>query len=83
MRVADFGPVIRARAQRVVRSIPGRAIMMLQSHARYAMVIFPVYLVLAQLGRNEFADQIIRVVFLTVFSLMTAMFAAHISFGLS
>jgi hypothetical protein len=56
---------------------------LLQSQARYAMVIFPVYMVLATLGRRAKVDQLIRAVFLVFLALMTAMFAAHFTLALS
>ena len=56
---------------------------LLQSQARYAMVIFPVYMVLATLGRRAKFDQMIRAVFLVFLALMTAMFAAHFTLALS
>ncbi|MGH9929686.1 MAG: mannosyltransferase family protein [Pyrinomonadaceae bacterium] len=54
---------------------------LLQSQARYAMVVFPVYLALA--GRRAKADQLIRAVFLALFTLMSALFAAHFTLALS
>ncbi len=56
---------------------------LLQSQARYAMVVFPVYMVLANLGRRAKVDQLIRAVFLVLFALMTALFAAHFTLALS
>jgi hypothetical protein len=56
---------------------------LLQSQARYAMVIFPVYMVLATLGRRPKVDQLMRAIFLVLFGLMTAMFAAHFTLALS
>lgn len=56
---------------------------LLQSQARYAMVVFPVYMVLARAARREYLDQTIRVIFLVLFSLMTALFAAHVTIALS
>lgn len=56
---------------------------LLQSQARYTMVVFPVYMVLATLGRRAKFDQMIRAVFLLLFGLMTAMFAAHFTLALS
>jgi hypothetical protein len=56
---------------------------LLQSQARYTMVVFPVYMVLATLGRRAKFDQIIRAVFLLLFGLMTTMFAAHVTLALS
>jgi hypothetical protein len=56
---------------------------LLQSQARYTMVVFPVYMVLATLGRRAKVDQMIRAAFLVLFALMTAMFAAHFTLALS
>jgi hypothetical protein len=56
---------------------------LLQSQARYAMVVFPVYLVLGTLGRFRNIDQSLRVVFVVLFALLTALFAAHFTVALS
>ena len=56
---------------------------LLQSQARYAMVVFPVYMVLATWGRRPKVDQLIRAVFVAMFALMTALFAAHFTLALS
>ncbi len=56
---------------------------LLQSQARYAMVVFPVYIVLASWGRRAKVDQLIRAVFVALFALMTALFAAHFTLALS
>ena len=56
---------------------------LLQSQARYAMVVFPVYLALAIAGRQAKFDQVIRAVFLVLFALMSALFAAHFTLALS
>jgi hypothetical protein len=56
---------------------------LLQSQARYAMVVFPVYVVLATWGRRAKVDQLIRAVFVALFALMTALFAAHFTLALS
>ena len=56
---------------------------LLQSQARYAMVVFPVYMALALLGRRAKFDQLIRAVFLVLFTLMSALFAAHFTLALS
>ena len=55
----------------------------LQSLARYVMVIFPVFVVLAWVGRSPRADQIMRVVFIVLLSLMSAMLAARVTLALS
>jgi Gpi18-like mannosyltransferase len=56
---------------------------LLQSQARYAMVVFPVYLVLATWGRRAKVDQLICVVFVALWALMTALFAGHFTLALS
>lgn len=56
---------------------------LLQSQARYAMVVFPAYMVLARAGRRERVDQLISAIFLVLFALMTALFAAHFTIALS
>jgi hypothetical protein len=56
---------------------------LLQSQARYAMVVFPAFMVLAVAGRRVWVDQLIRGVSLALLSLMAAMFAAHFSIALS
>jgi mannosyltransferase PIG-V len=56
---------------------------LLQSQARYTMVVFPMYMVLATWGRRAMVDQMIRSIFLVLFGLMTAMFAAHFTLALS
>ncbi|MGH9871900.1 MAG: mannosyltransferase family protein [Pyrinomonadaceae bacterium] len=56
---------------------------LLQSQARYAMVVFPTFMVLATWGQSERVDTLIRTVSLVLLSLMTALFAAHFSIALS
>ena len=56
---------------------------LLQSQARYAMVVFPAFVTLAMAGRNARIDQLIRTVFLVLFALMSALFAAHFTLALS
>lgn len=55
----------------------------LQSQARYAMVIFPLYFVLAQAGRAPQIDQVIRTVFLSLLALMAMMYAAMVTLSFS
>jgi hypothetical protein len=57
--------------------------LLLQSQARYAMVVFPMFIVLAVAGRRDRADEIIRAVSLVLLGLMTALFAAHFSFAMA
>jgi len=56
---------------------------LLQSQARYAMVVFPTFMVLATWGKNTNVDTIVRTVSLVLLSLMTALFAAHFSLAMS
>jgi hypothetical protein len=56
---------------------------LLQSQARYAMVVFPVYMTLGMVGRRAMPDQLIRAVFLVLLALMSALFAAHFTLTLS
>ncbi|MDQ5845165.1 MAG: hypothetical protein M3539_07705 [Acidobacteriota bacterium] len=55
----------------------------LQSLARYMSVVFPIFIVLALWGKSPRVDQTIRVVFIVLFALMTALWAAHVSLALS
>ena len=57
--------------------------LVLQSQARYAMVLFPMYLVLATAGERARVDETIRTISIALFCLMTALFAAHFSIALS
>jgi hypothetical protein len=52
---------------------------LLQSFARYVMVIFPVFFVLATAGRRPRVDQVIRAVFIGLLCLMTALLAARVT----
>ncbi|MCU1264972.1 MAG: hypothetical protein JWM21_1290 [Acidobacteria bacterium] len=54
-----------------------------QSIARYVMVIFPVFLVIAWAGRSARTDQIVRVLFIALLALMSAMLAARVTLALS
>jgi Mannosyltransferase (PIG-V) len=56
---------------------------MLQSQARYMMVVFPVYLVLATWTGRPKVNQMVFAIFLVLFGLMTALFAAHFTLALS
>jgi hypothetical protein len=56
---------------------------LLQSQARYAMVVFPTFMLLASWGRKTSVDTLIRTVSLVLLSLMTALFAAHFSIAMS
>lgn len=52
---------------------------LLQSLARYVMVIFPVFIVLALAGRSPKVDQIIRSVCIGLLCLMSALLAARVT----
>ncbi|MGB7922599.1 MAG: mannosyltransferase family protein [Pyrinomonadaceae bacterium] len=56
---------------------------LLQSHARYALTIFPVFMLLAQWGRSPLVDQTIRAIFIILLGLMSALFAAHFTIAMS
>lgn len=56
---------------------------LLQSQARYMMVVFPIYLVLATWTRRPKVNQMVFAVFVVLFGLMTALFAAHFTLALS
>jgi hypothetical protein len=56
---------------------------LLQSQARYAMVLFPAFLVLAVWGRNSRTDQIVRTTFLILLTLMTVLFAEYVDIALA
>ena len=56
---------------------------LLQSQARYMMVIFPVYLVLATWARRPKVNQMVFAMLVVLFGLMTALFAAHFNLALS
>ena len=57
--------------------------LVLQSQARYAMVLFPAFIALAVLGERRRANEVIRAVSIGLLCLMTALFAAHVSTVLS
>jgi len=50
---------------------------LLQSQDRYALVVFPMFIALAMLGKSERVDTTIRFVFITILAIMTALFAAN------
>lgn len=56
---------------------------LLQSHARYVMVLFPIFMLLARAGRVPRIDQIIRTVFLVLLGLMTALCTVLFTLALS
>src|SRR4030095_5471510 len=49
--------------------------LVLQSQARYAMVLFPIYFVLAEAGERSYVDETIRTISIALFAVMTALFA--------
>lgn len=55
----------------------------LQSHARYVMVLFPIFMVLAVAGRNPRVDRSIRAVSLFLFTIVTLFFSLHFDIALS
>ncbi|MCA1593932.1 MAG: hypothetical protein LC754_15035, partial [Acidobacteria bacterium] len=57
--------------------------LVLQSQARYAMVLFPAFFALAVAGERPRVDDVIRAVSLALLSLMTALFAARFTIAMS
>ena len=55
----------------------------LQSHARYVLTIFPVFMLLAQWGRQPLVDQTIRTIFIVMLGLMAALFATYFTVAMS
>lgn len=55
----------------------------LQSMTRYSMVVFPVFLVLAELGKRERCDQVMRAVFLSGLGIMTLLCTIIVTLALS
>lgn len=64
-------------------SVVALSSVLLQSQARYAMVVFPTFMVLGAWGQNSRFDTVIRTLSLALLSLMSALFAAHFSIALS
>ena len=62
--------------------IPLSAISLL-SLTRYTMVIFPVFMILAEAGRSPRIDQTIRTIFVIMLGLMAALFAAKITIAMA
>lgn len=56
---------------------------LLQSQARYAMVLFPAFIVLAACVRQPRTDQLIRTLFLIMLTLMTILFCERIDIALA
>lgn len=56
---------------------------MLQSQARYSMVLFPAFVALAVWGRSARVDQIVRAAFLILLALMTILFSYQIDIALA
>jgi hypothetical protein len=67
----------------LVAVIAALSSLVLQSQARYAMVLFPVFMVLAVAGKRRRVDEVIRTIFVGLLCLMTALFAAHFTMALS
>ena len=55
----------------------------LQSVTRYTSVIFPIFIVFGILGSRRRVDQAIKVVFIVLFGILTALWAAHVSWALT
>ena len=55
----------------------------LQSVTRYTSVVFPVFITLGILGSRPRLDQAIKIIFIVLFGLLTALWAAHVSWGLT
>jgi hypothetical protein len=53
------------------------------SLARYMSVCFPIFIALGEAGRSARTDQVIRAIFIALFVLMTAMFAARFTMALT
>jgi Gpi18-like mannosyltransferase len=51
---------------------------LLHSQARYAMVVFPAFMVVAAAARTPRIDQVIRTVFLILLTLMTLLYSMHV-----
>ena len=56
---------------------------MLQSQARYAMVVFPAFMVVATWGRNSTFDTILRTISIALLTVMSGLFAAHFSLAMA
>jgi Gpi18-like mannosyltransferase len=57
--------------------------MRLQSLTRYTMIAFPMFILLAEIGRTEKADQTIRTMFVFTLGVMTLLYALHFSMAMS
>jgi hypothetical protein len=57
--------------------------MQLQSLTRYTMVVFPIFILLAEAGRAPRVDQLIRTLFVFALGAMTLLFALHFSMAMS
>ena len=51
--------------------------------ARFVVVLFPLFIVLAWLGRHPVVDQTIRVGFVALLAVLAGLFGAHIDFALA
>jgi hypothetical protein len=56
---------------------------LIQSQARYAMVVFPAFMVIASAARSPRVDQIIRTTFLILLTLMALLYSMHIDIAMA
>ena len=56
---------------------------LLQSQARYAMVVFPAFMVAGAAARGPRADQVIRTAFLILLTLMSLLYSMHVDFAMA
>jgi hypothetical protein len=56
---------------------------LLHSQARYAMVVFPAFMVVASAAHRPRVDQLIRTVFLILLTLMTVLYSMHVDFAMA
>jgi hypothetical protein len=57
--------------------------LLLQSQARYALVLFPAFMILGRFGDHPRMDQAIRSICMVLLALFTAMFALHMVVAMS
>jgi len=63
--------------------VPLSATVLLQSMARYVLVIFPVFMVMGTWGQTPRRDQAIRAILITLMALMTALFGLRVGLALA
>jgi hypothetical protein len=56
---------------------------LLHSQARYAMVVFPAFMVVASAARNTRTDQAILTAFLILLTLMTVLYSLHVTIAMA